>query len=435
MIDRRKFLGAVTGTALGRVLTAPAAAAKPSFPAFRPGDEEAYWAKIQSEFRLDPQRVFFNTGTLGSCSRRVSETVLETMSMIDELPTYGYWARGMPSAMKVLEKVATLVGAEPAEVTVTHSTTEGINVIGQGVDLRPGDHVLIGTHEHPGGESIWSSLAEDRGILVDRYDIPLVPKDEDDILDHIERKITPRTRLLLVSHILYSTGFLMPVQRISEIARRRRILYLIDGAHPVGIMPVDVKQIGCDFYAASGHKWLCGPRGTGLLYVRKDHLHHMRRFLSAYPASHVPDDVKGIDAQTSRLNFAWTNNLHDILGLGAAIDFHTRIGAERVLARDLDLISRFKRSVLDIPNVELISTFEGAMASPMATVRIIGKSNKEVFRRLRSEHRITVKETLDSELPVPLNSIRVSTHIYNTPAQVDGLISALREVMTTSGSG
>lgn len=397
------------------------------------GDQTAFWAHVRREFRLDPNRAFFNTGTLGSSPRVVTETVTEAMRMMDALPTYGYWAQGMPQAFKVRDKAAALLGAEPVEVTITHSTTEGMNMIGLGLDLRPGDHVLTSTHEHPGGMAVWDFLAQHRGIVVDTLPLPLSPERDDEILEAIEKRIRPRTRLIAVSHILYSTGLVMPVKEIGQIARRKGILYLVDGAHPVGMKPVNVKEIGCDFYAASGHKWLCGPRGTGLLYVKKEHLKRLRRFIHAYPEHHVPADVGTIDTQVSRLNFAWTTNLHDILGLGAAIDFHQQIGAERVHAYNMALINRFKRAVVEVPNLQLISTFDGPLASPMATVRIIGKSNKQVFKRLRDEWRITVKEVADAELPQPLNAIRVSPHIYNTAAQVDELIAALRHIMTSAG--
>ncbi len=442
MINRRKFIGAVSGATIGRIVKpGDPSTAKPSLPGITSSsptipigiDDESYWGRIRAEFRLDPQRAFFNTGTLGSCPRVVTETVTEAMRMIDEYPTFGYWARGMPSSISVLKKAAALLGADPPEVTITHSTTEGMNIIGLGLDLHPGDHVLISTHEHPGGEAVWTYLASRNGIQVNRFQPPLTPKNEEEILELIEREITPRTRLLVISHVLYSTGLVMPVKRIGEIARRRGLLFLVDGAHPVGMMPVNVKEIGCDFYAASGHKWLCGPRGTGLLYVRKERLSQLRQLVHAYREDHVPSDVKHFDAETSRLNFVWTNNLHDILGLGAAIEFHNQIGPSRVLAHNLELISRFKRAVVDIPGVELISSFEGVLASPMATVSIKGKSNRDVFKRLRDEHHITVKEVSDAELPVTLNSIRVSPHVYNTPAQIDALISAMRTVMTTPG--
>lgn len=424
-MHRRRFLSAAAVAPFSRLLSA--------VPEATTDDSEAvFWANIRREFRLDPNRAFFNTGTLGSSPRVVTDAVNEAMRMMDALPTYGYWAQGMPLAFKVRDKAAALLGAEPVEVTITHSTTEGMNMIGLGLDLRPGDHVLTSTHEHPGGMAVWDFLAQHRGIVVDTLPLPLSPERHDEILQSIETRIRPRTRLIVISHILYSTGLVMPVKQIGEIARRKGILYLVDGAHPVGMRPVNVKELGCDFYAASGHKWLCGPRGTGLLYVKKDHLKRLRRFIHAYPEHHVPADVGTIDTQVSRLNFAWTTNLHDILGLGAAIEFHQRIGADRVDAHNMALINRFKRAVVELPNLELISTFDGPLASPMATVRIIGKSNKQVFKRLRDQWRITVKEVADAELPQPLNAIRISPHIYNTAAQVDELIGALRHIMTSA---
>jgi selenocysteine lyase/cysteine desulfurase len=345
--------------------------------------------------------------------------------MIDELPTYGYWAKAMPQLTEVRNKTADFIGAKAEEVTLTHSTTEGMNIVGQGLDLRAGDHVLMSDHEHPGGEAIWHTLVKQKGIVIDRFKIPLQPKGEAEILERLEAGINDRTRVVMVSHALFSTGLVLPVEKIAEITRRRDIIFVVDGAHPPGMMPVDIRRIGCDFYTASGHKWLLGPRGTGILYVAEPHIKRLKRFTSAYDENHVPADVGSWDADARRLNFVWTNNIHDLLGLGAAIDFHNEIGAERAHARCMSLIRRFNEAAVDLPGLSLVSTFEDDMASPMATLRVKGTTNKEVFRRLRANDGITVKEVSDFELPEPLNAIRVATHVFNSPEQVDRLVEAL----------
>lgn len=418
-MNRRSFLESMSA-----LCALSGARTSTSLPPFQEG--EAYWRSVQAQFHLDPEKPFFNTGTLGSCPRAVSDTVRDTMRMIDELPTYGYWAKAMPKLIEVRKKTADFIGADVEGVTLTHSTTEGMNIVGHGLDLRAGDRVLMSNHEHPGGEAVWHTLASKQGIIIDRFEIPLQPKGEAAILERLEAAITRETRVVMVSHVLFSTGLVLPVEKIAKITRPRGIIFVVDGAHPPGMKPLDIRRIDCDFYAASGHKWLLGPRGTGILYVAEPHIKTLRRFTSAYDENHVPADVGSWDADARRVNYVWTNNIHDLIGLGAAIEFHNEIGVERAHTRCMSLIQRFNEAAVDLPGLSLVSTFSGEMASPMATLRVKGMSNKDLFRQLRAAYGITVKEVSDFELPEPLNAIRVATHVFNSPEQVDRLIEALR---------
>ncbi len=199
------------------------------------------------------------------------------------------------------------------------------------------------------------------------------------------------------------------------------LIVVDDGAHPVGLMPVNVKEIGCDFYVTSGQKWLCGPPGTGLLYVRSDHLERLEPFVVA--------DAKILarpDAQ--RLNYVWTNNLPGIVGLGAAIDFHRNISAEKVFSFDLNLIRRFNRQAITLPDVDYLSPTEPQFATPMTTLRSRRLKNTEVFQRLKGM-RITIKEVVDEHLRQPMNAFRVATHIFNSADEVDRLVEGLRKAL------
>jgi selenocysteine lyase/cysteine desulfurase len=232
----------------------------------------------------------------------------------------------------------------------------------------------------------------------------------------------------MISHILYTTGQILPVKALGQLANAHGIDLLIDGAHPVGQMPLAIEESGCSFYAASGHKWLCGPCGTGLLYVRPDRLPALEPLLVSYDPGHPPGDVRTFDEGATRLNFVWTNNLHDIVGLGAALDFHLGIGPERVRARAMALTRRFRDGISQVPDLEPIGFGPAATSAPMTTLRVRGRTNKEVFRALR-ENGFTVKEVLDAELPEPINAVRVCTHVFNSEVQVDGLLEAFDRVM------
>ncbi len=388
-----------------------------------------FWRSVASQFNLDPEQHFFNPGTLGSCPRPVRQRVTETLDKLDARPTYQYWAKCMPRYFEVRAKAARLLGVEtPQAITLTHSTTEGINIIARGLDLQPGDEVVTTTHEHPGGDAVWRYLEMKKGIRLKRCAMPMVPPSNDEIVSGLERLITPRTRVLMVSHILYTNGLIMPVRRIGQLASDRGLYYLIDGAHPVGQMPVEIESTGCSFYAASAHKWLCAPKGTGFLYVRPDLLDRVEPLLTAYDPQHIPEDVRSFEAGTTRLNFVWTNNMDDIMGLEAAIDFHQEIGAKRVQQRCLDLTRQFRRGLAGMPGLEMIEIAPESRSCPMTTFKLLQGSNKQAFRDLKALG-YTTKEVFDSELPEPINALRVCTHIFNSEAQVDGLLAAIEQTV------
>jgi L-cysteine/cystine lyase len=429
MTTRRGFLASLAGSAAASVAASHTAAAQAPALAESPVGPATPWAEVAAQFDLDPAQLFFNPGTLGSCPRPVRQRVVDTLRQIDSAPTFEYWARCMPRYFDVLGKAARLLGAEdPASVTITHSTTEGMNIVARGLGLKPGDEVVTTTHEHPGGDAIFRHLERGAGVKVKRLAMPFAPPEDQAIVEGIRRLVTPRTRLLMVSHVLYTNALIMPVEALGRLAKELGILYLVDGAHPPGQMPVDVRAIGCDFYAASGHKWLCAPRGTGLLYVRPSVLDRLEPLLVSYDFAQPPRDVGRFHQAATRLNFVWTNNIHDVMGLEAAIDFHTALGASRVRARCMELLGRFAVAVRDVPNLEPVM-LPAARSAPMLTLKVKGRSNSDVFRALKKLG-ITVKEVLDHELPEPINAIRVATHLFNTEEQVDRLAAGLRQVMT-----
>ena len=425
-MNRRRFLGSVGGGLLSAAAPRGGAGA---MPLGAEAGEDSVWPAVRGRFSLDPQQIFFNCGTLGPCPRPVRDAVVAALERLDAAPTYEYWARIMPRYGEIQAKAAALLGArEPAAVTFTHSTTEGINIVARGLELGAGDEVVTTTHEHPGGNSIWRYLEQRRGLRVRRYALPVNAPADEAILSGIQALLTPRTRLLAVSHVNYTNGLIMPVAALGRLAAERGLLYLVDGAHPLGQMPVDVEAIGCGFYAASGHKWLCGPRGTGILYVRPSLLERVQPLVVSYDFAHPPRDVRGLHAGATRLNFAWTNNVHDLLGLEAAMGFHQELGAARVRARCMALWRRFREGATRIPGLEAVEVGGEERSAPMLTLRVKGRPNTEVFRTLKKRG-ITVKEVLDHELPEPINAIRVSTHVFNSEAEVDALLETLPAVL------
>jgi selenocysteine lyase/cysteine desulfurase len=421
-LDRRSFFAAAAAAGGFASLASNGLAAQMGAKSGGANDA-AYWKKIRADFPLGPNEIFLNTGTLGCTPNVVIKTMTETLQRIALLPPINAGEENRVNVPKVREKIAKLFNASPVECTVTTATTAGINIALLGLDWKPGDEILLSSHEHGGGINPSKYVAKRFGAKVVTWDLPTNPKSESEILDNLQAKITNRTRMIVLSHVMYTTGFVAPVDAIGAIAKQKNILYMVDAAHPAGLMPIDVKRMNASFYSCAGHKWMCGPAGTGLLYVNA----------SVLPTMH-PISV----GQVNDKPIAEADHLHDwsnvpvaqILGLGAAIDYHNAMGSQRVFDHDMALINRFKRGLSSVSNVDLVSSYEGKNAGPVVTVEL--KGNKEcadVVKRMKAEHNVTIRTMVHKELPRLSNTIRVSAHVYNNEEDIDKCLAALKAVV------
>ncbi|MGH7523819.1 MAG: aminotransferase class V-fold PLP-dependent enzyme, partial [Gemmatimonadales bacterium] len=220
-------------------------------------DDEAAWERIKREFVIDG--LHLNTGTIGACPLPVLDATIEHLRAFERI--IGQEAIDYPAFKQELE---TFIGAWPGSVAILRNTTEAMNNAAAGLDLAPGDEVLSTTHEHIGGRCCWEMLARRRGVVYRMFTPPLNPADEDELVAAWQAQVTPRTRVLSISHVLFSTGMLQPVQALVQWARSRGLVTVIDGAHPPGMLVTNVQEIDADFYATSPHKWLLAPPGVGL---------------------------------------------------------------------------------------------------------------------------------------------------------------------------
>ena len=222
------------------------------------------------DFGLAPGLVYLQTGSLGPTPRSVIERTLAAWTELELNPTdvgYGKHERDMDA---VRAKAAAFIGCATEELVLTNSTSEGMNWVAQGITFARGDRVLTTDQEHPGGRACWDYVARRHGVAIDVVPIPPGENDAAAIIERFRQQITPRTRVLSFSHLLTSTGLRMPVAELSSLARSRNCLAIVDGAQALGAVAVDVKALGCHAYATCGHKWLLGPKGTGVLYLSKD---------------------------------------------------------------------------------------------------------------------------------------------------------------------
>jgi selenocysteine lyase/cysteine desulfurase len=405
-LPRRSFLAAI-GALPG--LAAAAQSLAPGSNKAAPRVDAAGLARAD-DFLFSPGLVYLQTGSLGPTPRPVMDRTLAAWRELELNPVlYGYGAH--EQAMEdVRARAAMLLGCKKEELVLSNCTTEGMNWTAQGLGLAAGDRVLTTDQEHPGGRVCWDYVARKQGVVIDVVAIPPGENDAGAIVEGFARALTPRTRVLSFSHLLSSTGLRMPVAELSALARSRGCLAVVDGAQAVGGIAVDVKALGCHVYATSGHKWLLGPKGTGLLYLSEE----------------IGATVDPIALQAGRAAYSESSgvcNLPGVLGLGAALDYISGIGVARIEGHNLALRSRLHEALGQLPRLRVVSAPPGPLASPLLTYALPdGVDSKALYKQLLEKHQVVVKV-------VPkqwLNGNRISTHLFNTERDVERLVDGLK---------
>ena len=422
-LDRRTFLqglGAGAFTAIAGQSVAVAADAPAAQPAALPVLEkvgaDAYWRAVRAKFPLLEDPVYLNTGGLGPASQPVLDAVAGTMRRLQEHSETGH-AHFEPAR----ERMARFLGAEPAEICFVRNATEGNSIVAAGLALRAGDEVIFESHAHPGGSFPWLNQARQRGVVVKVFEPD--PASPEGNLARIRALVTARTRVIQVSHLTCTAGLVMPVAAIAEFARARGIWFHIDGAQSAGMIPLDLHAIGCDSYAFSGHKWLGGPHESGVFYLRRDRLEDVAPTgIGAYSGELclLPGDIK-YSAAASRHEYG-TRNAGLALGLVAAVQLQEEIGRERIAAHGRELATHLQVEFARVAGLTLLTPRHDALRGSITTIRHPRADAHQLFGYLMEKHRLRCRPVTEQDL----GAVRISTHVFNSTAENERIIAAVR---------
>ncbi len=431
-VSRRNFLGGSISAAVGGLAAASipqamrAQSSISSLPTTPPQTpDEAFWWRIRSQFNIQDGLTFMNNGTFGPPPRVVLDEHIKIQREIAENPRDNYRSDQLDENKTVLGE---FFGAAPEEIAYMRSTTEGMNNFANGIDFSEGDEVLMNTHEHPGGYGAYRSLAHHRGIKINEIEIPIVPESIDQVVDLYERAITPKTRVLVVSHITYITGLLTPVKELSEMAHRHGVLISVDGAHPPGMIALDFHDMGCDHYAAAGQKWLLAGTGTGLGYFKLDTQDQIHPLMGA--DGHEEDGVWVMHEDASRYEHCGQRHISSALGIKTAVDFQRSIGKENIEARVRQLATRFKEGLLEIPGVRLQTPMDSEMSAGLTHFSVGDVPMSNVRQGIMDLGKIHIRTSSRGDV----EGCRASTHFYNMPEEVDELLRCVRHIAENSAS-
>ena len=374
------------------------------------GLDDAYWEKVRQEFNIVDGISYMNNGTMGPVPRSVVEAQTRYLVDIAADPRIGGWNRIEP----VREKLAKFVGANADEIVMTRSTTEGMKIFSRGLDLRQGDEVLMSSHEHPGGYGPWRAREDRDGIIVRTVDIPAPPNSVDEVIDICERALRPETRVLVVSYPIFVTGLLMPIKGLAEMSHRHDVLLSVDGAHALGMLDLNLHDMGCDHFTTAGQKWLLAGSGTGM----------------AYFSSEIQDRVWGdmwrrTPAQGARkYESSGQRHLPSALGMGDALDFQLAIGKTNIETRIRQLAKRLKDGLRDLPAVGLGTSGSAEMSGGLTTFYIDGVPKANIQQALMDREGIYLPGSGLNDF-----ACRVSTHFYNTADEVDRVIQVVQHIV------
>ena len=369
-------------------------------------DDEGAWERIGREFVIDG--LHLNTGTYGACPLPVLDATFQHMRAFERI--IGQEGIDYPAFKHELE---TFLGAWPGSVAVLRNTTEAMNNAAAGLDLAPGDEVLSTTHEHIGGRCCWELLAKRRGIVYRTFMPPLDPASDAEIIAAWQAQVTPRTRVLSISHVLFTTGMLQPVAELVKWARGRGIITVIDGAHPPGMLVTDIQGIDADFYATSTHKWLLAPKGTGLLIVRPD------RIASTWPLIGSGDWAA---TDIRRFEDVGTSNGSLVVGMRAAVAFQNAIGRDAIERRARALATMLYDALATLPRVTLMSPRRSVFRTAMVAFTMDGTTAEKLQGYLGAA-RIRTRRIAE----FGYEYLRLSTHMYVLPGDLERTVDLLRK--------
>ena len=389
--------------------------------------DSSFWEAARAQMLLDPSAVNLNTGSFGPLPRVVFERVTALRRRLAEEPMDFLVRQAPPLLWEARERLAAFVGGDPKLLVFTANVTAAVNLIASSLRLAaPGD-ILLTDHEYGAMHWCWERAAQRQGLTVRTFPLPRSIDAPEAIVKAACDAMTERTRLLFFSHVLSPTGMVLPARALCAEARKRGILTVIDGAHAPAFIPLNVEEIGCDFYGANCHKWLLAPTGAGFLYLGRGSEDRLQPLQVSWgwKRDRTRLDERDEFGSTPRLRcleFEGTRDPCPWLAVPSAIDFQASLGWDAIRERIAGLVRHVRQRLGEELTLEAVTPAYPALHGPMTAFRLPPQTDAAVLRRrLWDEHRIEapVIERPDGLL------IRVSTHFYNTEEEVDRLAEAL----------
>jgi selenocysteine lyase/cysteine desulfurase len=377
--------------------------------------DEDYWAVIQNSFSVTRGIINLNNGGVSPSPRIVTEALVRYIWQQEDATAYTMWQILEPQSETIRTGLAEMFGCDREEIAITRNASESLEVLLMGIDFKSGDEILTTTQDYPRMLTTLRQREKREGLLLKLIKIPIPPKDLNEIVAAFEKGITNRTRLILMAHQVNITGQITPVKAVCDMARAKGIETIVDGAHSFAQFDFKQKDLGCDYFGTSLHKWLYAPKGTGLLYVKRSKIESIWPLMAA--ESKQASDIRKFEE-------IGTHSAAPKLAIGEALLFHNGIGGKRKEAR-LRYLSRYWMNRLkDVPNIRFNTSFDANQSCAIANVQIEGTSPGAVGSYLFDKHRIFTTPIVHEEF----QGIRITPNVYTTLGELDRFCAVMEAI-------
>ena len=413
--SRRRFLQRLSiGSLASLALPSLAEAGENNSVAFpaKPGVlDEQYWQLVKKQFSVPDNLIMFNAANLCPSPYAISDKVLTMNRELNSNVSFQYRSAFTAQRVKALTQLAQFVGVSKEEIGITRNTSESNCILVNGLDFKAGDEIIIWDQNHPSNGVAWEKRAQRSGLIVKKVSVPVSPNTKEELIAPFAKAITSRTKLIAFSHVSNLSGIALPAKEICHLAKSRGILSLVDGAQTLGLMDLNLFELGCDFFTASTHKWLMGPMENGMLYVSKSHI------ASLWPAvigGGWKEDMQTVDEKICVLGQRIETTTS---ALPEAIDFQLSVGKKIIEERVVTLNTYLKEQIkAKIPSATFVTPLSPDVSAGIVIISLRGKDSKEVYQKLYDDYGVACSST---------GGIRLSPHIYNTMDDINKVVRAL----------
>ena len=377
--------------------------------------DEDYWSIIQNAFSVTRGIINLNNGGVSPSPRIVTEALVRYIWQQEDATAYTMWQLLEPQSETIRTGLAEAFGCDREEIAITRNASESLEILLMGMDFKSGDEILTTTQDYPRMLTTLRQREKREGLVLKLIKIPVPPRNLDEITSAFERGITSRTRLILIMHQVNVTGQITPVKAVCEMARAKGIETIVDGAHSFAQFQFQQKDLDCDYFGTSLHKWLYAPKGTGMLYVKRDKIEKIWPLMAA--ESKQASDIRKFEE-------IGTHSAAPKLAIGEALLFHNGIGGKRKEAR-LRYLSRYWMNRLkDVPKVRFNTSFDPAQSCAIANIQIEGLDQGKIGSYLFDKHRIFTTPIVHEEF----QGIRITPNVYTTLGELDRFCNVMEKI-------
>ena len=418
-MNKRSFIKNATLTGIGATLGMDALAAlfetkKHSSAAALAADDQ-FWNQIRTQYMIKPDYINLENGFYNFIPQPTLEKYIQHIRDINYQGSYYMRTVQRDNKKRMAAKLAAVAGCSPEELIITRNTTESLDLVIAGQDWKAGDEALMAIQDYGSMLDMFEQVSKRYGVVLNKVSIPNLPDSDEEIVSLYEKAITLKTKLLMIPHMVNITGHILPVRKICDMAHRKGVEVMVDGAHAFAHIQYKISELDCDYYGTSLHKWMSVPLGAGFLFVKKE------KIAKTWPL--IGDGTKDL-SDIRRLNHIGTHACATDLTIEDAIDFYNMIGAERKEKRLRYIQQYWTSRVKNVPKIIINTPTDDKRSCGIANVGIAGMTPADLAKRLMDEHKIFTV-AIDT---ANVHGCRITPNVYTTLEELDAFVAALKKL-------